>query len=397
VQLANDRALSGAIHPRAMSADPTTLETILRLAIVPGIGPARMAALLARFGSVERVLATPAAQIAALPGFGPEFARRVAGAGTAEGRERVRAALAVLDRVGARVVTQDDALYPASFRALPDPPLVLYVLGDLHLLSEAAIAVVGTRAPTDYGCRVAARLAGELARAGYGIASGMAKGIDAVAQSAALDAGGTTVGVLGHGIDRIYPPENQRLFHRVRERGLLISELPPGEEPMAGNFPRRNRLIAALSAGVLVVEMGERSGARHTVEYALELGREVFAIPGPIGSAVSVGTNQLLKEGARLVTSTQDILEELHGVGVVPPAAGRAAAADVRADAPRAAPADLAPEEARVFGLLADDPRHVDELATAAGMAPHVALTALLGLELRDLAESLPGKQFRLR
>jgi DNA processing protein len=256
---------------------------------------------------------------------------------------------------------------------------------------------VGTRAPTDYGRKVAARLAYELARAGYGIASGMAKGIDAMAQSAALDAGGTTVGVLGHGIDRVYPPENQRLFHRVRERGLLISELPPGEDPLAGNFPRRNRLIAALSAGVLVVEMGEKSGARHTVEYALELGREVFAVPGPIGSAVSVGTNQLLKEGARLVTSAQDILEELHGVGVVPVGGGGTAAVDARPDAPHVAPADLAPEEARVFGLLADDPRHVDDLATAAGMAPHVALTALLGLELRELAESLPGKQFRLR
>jgi DNA processing protein len=380
-----------------MSADRTALETVLRLAIVPGIGPARMAVLLARFGSVERVLAASAAQIAAVPGFGQEFARRIAAAGTAEGRERARTALGVLDRIGARVVMQEDAAYPASFRALPDPPFVLYAMGDVHLFSEPAIAVVGTRAPTDYGCKVAGRLAYELARAGYGIASGMAKGIDAVAQSAALDAGGTTVGVLGHGIDRIYPPENQRLFHRVAERGLLISELPPGEEPLAGNFPRRNRLIAALSAGVLVVEMGEKSGARHTVEYALELGREVFAVPGPIGSVASVGTNQLLKEGARLVTSTQDILEELHGVGVVPMTAGRAAAGDAHPEEARPVPADLAPEEARVFGLLADDPRHVDELAAAAAMAPHVTLTALLGLELRELAESLPGKQFRLR
>ncbi|HEV3052737.1 MAG TPA: DNA-processing protein DprA, partial [Longimicrobium sp.] len=167
------------------------------------------------------------------------------------------------------------------------------------------------------------------------------------------------------------------------------------------------RLIAALSAGVLVVEMGEKSGARHTVDFALELGREVFAVPGPIGSAVSVGTNQLLKEGARLVTSSQDILEELHGVGVVPatraPIAPVAAATTVEArageprGAPRTAPADLAPDEARLFGVLADDPRHVDDLAAAAGMTVNVALAALLGLELRDLAESLPGKQFRRR
>ncbi|HEY0020650.1 MAG TPA: DNA-processing protein DprA [Longimicrobium sp.] len=376
---------------------PDTLETLLRLAIVPGMGPARTAMLLARFGSVERVLGASAAQIAEVPGFGREYARRVAMAGTAQGRDRARAALDVLARVGARVVTQADAEYPQAFRALADPPFVLYALGDVHLMSEPAIGIVGTRDPTDYGRRVASRLAYELARAGYGIASGMAKGIDAVAQAAALDAGGATVGVLGHGIDKVYPPENQRLFHRVRERGLLISEMAPGDEPLAGNFPRRNRLIAALSEGVLVVEMGEKSGARHTVEFALELGKEVFAVPGQIGSAASAGTNQLLKEGARLVTSAQDILEELHGVGRVPAALGAPAPVEPAAPASRQPPADLAPDEARVFGLLGDDPRHVDDLAAAAGITTSVALGALLGLELRELAESLPGKQFRLR
>ncbi|MBW3570826.1 MAG: DNA-processing protein DprA [Gemmatimonadetes bacterium] len=385
------------------TTDHTTIETLLRLAIVPGMGPARTTALLARFGSVERVLGAPAAQIAEVPGFGREFARRVAAAGTGEGLRRARAAVDALDRVGATVVTQADPVYPQSFRTLADPPFVLYALGDVHLMAQPAIGIVGTRAPTDYGRRVASRLAYELARAGYGVASGMAKGIDAVAQTAALDAGGATVGVLGHGVDRIYPQDNERLFHRVRERGLLISELAPGEEPLAGNFPRRNRLIAALSSGVLVVEMGEKSGARHTVEFALELGKEVFAVPGEIGSAASAGTNQLLKEGARLVTSARDILEELHGVGVAPHAlAGRAAAADASGPAaavlmPRTPPADLAPDEARVYGLLAEEARHVDDLAAAAGMPTNLTLAALLGLELRELAESLPGKQFRLR
>lgn len=385
-----------------MPTDQTTLETLLRLAIVPGMGPARTTALLARFGSVERVLGAGTAQIAEVPGFGREFARRVAQAGTSVGLERARAALRTLDRVGARVVTQEDAVYPQAFRALADPPFVLYAIGDVHLMSEPAIAVVGTRAPTDYGRGVAGRLAYELARAGYGITSGMAKGIDAAAQAAALDAGGATVGVLGHGIDRVYPPENERLFRRVRERGLLISEMAPGEEPLAGNFPRRNRLISALSAGVLVVEMGHKSGARHTVEYALEMGKEVFAVPGQIGSAMSAGTNQLLKEGARLVTCARDILEELHGVGVTPHALAGRAPAEAPAPTPTVAsapvaPPDLGPDEARVFGLLAEGPRHVDDLAMAAGMATNVTLAALLGLELRDLAESLPGKQFRLR
>lgn len=380
-----------------MSRDLRQLETLLRLAIVPGIGPARLSALLARFGGAERVLAASPGQVAEVPGFGREFARRVASAGTPEGLSRARAALKALRRAGAVALTSDDAEYPSAFRSLPDPPVVLYALGDVHLLNDPGVGIVGTRTPTDYGCRTAAGLSRELTRAGYTIVSGMARGIDAVAQAAALDAGGATVGVLGHGVDRVYPPDNRQLFARVRERGLLISELPPGEEPVAGNFPRRNRLIAALSAGVLVVEMGEKSGARHTVDYALELGREVFAVPGPIGSPSSVGTNQLLKDGARLVTSARDILEELQGVGLPPrPSSSQPSAADP--DLPsRVPPADLAPDEARVFAQLDEEPRHVDELAAAAGLATSAALTALLGLELRELAEALPGKQFRLR
>jgi DNA processing protein len=227
----------------------------------------------------------------------------------------------------------------------------------------------------------------------------MAKGIDAAAHAAALEAGGATVGVLGHGIDRVYPPENALLFEKVRRSGLLLTELAPGEEPLAGNFPRRNRLIAALSLGILVVEMGEKSGAQHTVTYALEQGKDVFAVPGPIGTPTSAGTNQLLKDGARLVTSARDILEELQGVGAVRPLASdrSADAAPVFDDTPPPPPADLAPEEAKVLAALAADPRHVDEIAAATELAPSNVLAALLGLELRDLAESLPGKQFRRR
>jgi DNA processing protein len=227
----------------------------------------------------------------------------------------------------------------------------------------------------------------------------MAKGIDAAAHAAALDAGGSTIGILGHGIDRIYPPENRDLFRRVRQDGLLLSEMAPGEDPNAGNFPRRNRLIAALSLGVLVVEMGSKSGAQHTVTYALEQGREVFAVPGQIGSPMSEGTNQLLKDGARLVTSANDILEELRGVGhaavsPVPLAATASTSPSVDAPAP-APPSDLAPDEAKVFGALTADAKHVDDLAAAADLAPSNVLAALLGLELRGLVESLPGKQFR--
>jgi len=365
------------------------LEPLLRLAVVPKVGPGRMGTLLAHFGSPERVLGATAAELARLPGFGPEMARRVVEAGTSVGGERAREAAYRMERVGAVAITPDDAEYPASFRALPDPPFLLFACGRLELLATAGIGVVGTREPTPYGRQAAASLSAELARAGYTIVSGMAKGIDAAAHAAALEAGGATVGVLGQGIDRVYPPENGRLFARVRDSGLLLTEMAPGEDPNAGNFPRRNRLIAALSAGVLVVEMGERSGARHTVEYALELGREVFAVPGQIGSAASAGTNQLLKEGARLVTSALDVLEELRGVGAVTPLA------TAPAPPPAPEPPRLDAEEARVFTALAAEPRHVDELAAHTGLEARSVLAALLGLEMRELCEALPGKHFR--
>jgi DNA processing protein len=382
-----------------MPLAPAALEPLLRLAVVPGIGPARLGALLARFGSAERVMAASPDEVAALPGFGPELVRRVGSAGTDAGRERAKIALEMLRRAEAVAITPDDLAYPDAFRALPDPPFLLFASGDLDLLAAPGVGVVGTRSPTEYGRRATASLVGEMARAGYCIVSGMAKGIDAAAHAAALEAGGTTVGVLGHGIDRVYPPENEQLFARVRQSGLLVTELPPGEEPLAGNFPRRNRLIAALSLGVLVVEMGEKSGAQHTVTYALEQGKDVFAVPGPIGTPTSAGTNQLLKDGARLVTSARDILEELQGVGAVRPLSSTrsADAAPVFDDTPPPPPSDLAPEEAKVFAALSPDPRHVDELAVATELAPSNVLAALLGLELRDLAESLPGKQFRRR
>ncbi|HET7461521.1 MAG TPA: DNA-processing protein DprA [Longimicrobium sp.] len=370
------------------------LEPVLRLAIVDGIGPARLSSLLARFGAPERVLGASAEELAAVPGFGRELVKRLRAAATEEGRQRARESMRTLQRAGAVAITPGDAAYPEAFRTLPDPPFLLFAIGNLDLLRAPGLGVVGTRLPTDYGRRITVKLTGELARAGLSIVSGMAKGIDAAAHAAALDAGGATVGVLGHGIDRVYPPENAGLFARVGERGLLLTELAPGEKPNAGNFPRRNRLIAALSLGVLVVEMGEKSGAQHTVTYALEQGKDVFAIPGPIGSPQSAGTNQLLKDGARLVTSSADILEELRGVGhAFQPAGGPASSANIDVAPPP--PPDLVPDEAKVYAALAADPRHVDDLAQATGMAPSKVLAALLGLELRELVESLPGKQYR--
>jgi DNA processing protein len=381
---------------------PGALEPLLRLASLPGIGPARLGALIAAFGSAERVLGATAAELSRVPGVGRETLRRLATASSPEARERARRGLAALERLGAVALTPADLAYPESFRQLGDAPFLLFASGDLALLEAPGVALVGTRQPTEYGRATAASLAAELGRAGYTIVSGMARGIDTAAHEAALDAGAGTIGVLGNGIDVVYPGESRRLFARMRAQGLLLSEFVPGEQPLAGNFPRRNRLIAALSRGVVVVEMGTKSGAQHTVTFALEQGREVFAVPGPIGSEVSAGTNQLIKEGARVVTSAADVLEELEGVGhTAPRPTVRAQPAESRPvtspPLPAGRPADLAPDEAAIYdALAASGERHLDELTTSVGLAAPALFTALLGLELRGAIESLPGKRFRI-
>lgn len=373
--------------PLARSA----LESMLRLALVPGIGPGRLAALINHFGTADRVLGASLADLVRVPKVGREMVQRVQAASTPAAGLRAQTAARAMERVGAVAMTLDDSAYPEGFRILFDPPFLVFAAGRIELLQHPGIGIVGTRQPTAYGQNAAASLSGELARAGYVVVSGMAKGIDSTAHAAALDADGLTTGVLGHGIDQVYPAENRALFERVRSRGVLVTEFPPGERPRPGNFPRRNRLIAALAAGVLVVEMGERSGAQHTVTYALEQGKEVFAVPGPIGASTSAGTNQLLKEGARLVTSVDDVLEELGGVT----RATSASSPGPRMESSKPAPLGLNPAEVAVFEVLGPDARHVDDLAATAGMSTGAVLTALLCLELSGAAESLPGKRFR--
>lgn len=380
-----------------MPLAPSALEPVLRVAIVEGIGPTRLAALMKRFGSAERILAARADELMAVEKLGRVLVGRLRAAATPEGLERARTAMAVMKKADAVALTPDDAAYPDAFRKLDDAPYLLFAVGNLDLLATEGLAVVGTRAPSHYGLATTTKLVEAVAKEGLTIVSGMARGIDAAAHATALAAGGGTVGVLGNGIEQAYPPENARLFEKVREKGLLITEFAPGEQPNAGNFPRRNRLIAALSLAVLVVEMGEKSGARHTVDYALAQGKDVYAVPGPISSDVSAGTNLLLKDGATLVTSARDILEGIRGVGraftrtLVPEAAPAVPVA------PPSPPPDLAPDESAVFAALAAEARHVDELSAASGLASSSVLAALLGLELRDLAVSLPGKQYRLR
>lgn len=367
------------------------LEPLLRLSLVQGVGPRRMRLLVEHYGTAERALSAAPRELAMLPGLGPAVAEAIARASRSSAAAATRRAMAGVRRARAVGLTPDDPLYPDAFRTVHEPPFLLFAAGSLELLRRSSVAMVGTRSPTPYGRATTEELASGLAARGYAVVSGMARGIDSVAHTAALDRGGMTIGVLGHGIDVVYPPESRRLFDRVRERGLLLSEFSPGESPRAGNFPRRNRLIAALSAGVVVVEMSLRSGAQHTVNFALDLGREVMAVPGPVGSPQSEGTNRLIREGARPVTNVEEVVEELEGVG-------QAVSPSPLAAAREAPPLPLLdPRQAAVLAALGREPRHVDTIARETGSATGALLSALLDLELLGMAEALPGMHFRRR
>ena len=368
---------------------------MLRLALVQGVGPQRLAALIEAFGSAERALDAPVRAVGALPGFGSSLVGRIKAARDPAQGSAARAAIATLRSVGAFVITRQSALYPPAFTHLPDAPYLLFAAGDPELLKLPGIAVVGTREPTPYGRAVAEELSAELGVAGFSIISGLARGIDSAAHLGALRSGCSTVAVLGNGIEQVYPWESRRLRDQIREKGLILTEYPPGETPKPGNFPRRNRLITALSEAVLVVEMGIHSGAQHTVGYALEQGKEVLAIPGSINSPASAGTNQLIKEGARLVTSAADVIEELRGVGrssVRPSSPSTAGPAELRSSALQL----LSPGEQKLMRSLSPDPAHVDEIARDAGETTAAILTTLLHLEMRGLVSALPGKRYCL-
>ena len=279
--------------------------------------------------------------------------------------------------------------YPAYLSQIYDPPPMLFVRGDVESLNTPCFAIVGTREPTLNGVNAARELASSLAAAGLTIVSGLARGIDSTAHQAALDTGGRTIAVLGCGADIIYPPENVKLAGRICERGCLISEYPIGTPPEARNFPRRNRLISGLSRGVLVVEAGLKSGALLTAGYAVDQDREVFAVPGDPVRPLSEGVNTLIQQGAKLVKSVRDILEEL---GVTP-----AAALSGSADGPQEVlKPSLSSEERRVFESLGREALHVDELAEKLGMDVSQLLGILLRLVMKQLVREYPGKLYSL-
>jgi len=361
----------------------------LRLHLTNGIGPRLFAALLEHFGSARAAGEASAAALAEVPGIGTQTAGKI--------REAIAQvdAQAELDRAtaaGVRVIVRGDAEYPVALTYLFDAPVALYVKGTLVREDAQAIGIVGMRKCSLYGEEQAQRLAGGLARSGFTIVSGLARGIDTAAHKAALAAGGRTIAVLGNGLAQVYPPENARLAVAVTECGALLSEFPMATDPRAENFPRRNRILAALALGIIVVEAGKQSGSLITARLAAELGKEVFAVPNRVDAPGASGVHALIRDGAKLVESVADVLDELPNLGVKP-AAGEEAAAE----ATLALKVKLSPEEARLIEVMDGEPLGVDALASRAGIEARKVSGALTLLELKGLVRALPGGRFMKR
>ncbi len=352
----------------------------LVLRAVRGVGDRGFKALVDALGTPGAVLGAGASELRERCAVTPELARAVARA--EEHRPWARAQVARARRMGVRLVPYGSPDYPALLRTLPDPPAVLYVAGSIAACAPPAVAVVGSRKATEHGCRFAFRLARDLVSRGVAVVSGMARGIDSAAHRGALEGGGPTVAVFGSGID-VLSWGKVDLARRIRRRGALLSELPFGSPPLAHHFPRRNRIISGLSLGVVVVEAAEGSGSLITAGCALDQGREVFAVPGIPGSGSTRGTHGLLRQGAKLVESVEDVLEELPPVaGVpVPPAGGPE-------------PAPPRPGLRSLFDALGARPLHIDELAARSGLAPGEAAAGLMELALAGYAEEWPGKRY---
>jgi DNA processing protein len=363
------------------SAITPDLRDLLALHLLPGLGPRLTAALLQRFGSAGAILRAGAAQLREVPHIGPKLSEDLC---QAMRSLDVDSELALLDKYGVHLRRLGTPEYPARLGEIFDAPHLLYVRGTLMPTDAKAIALVGSRQYTGYGRRAAERLATDLARAGYVIVSGLARGIDGIAHRAALQAGGRTLAVLAGGLSRIYPPEHAGLADEVAAAGALLSEAPMKQEPLAGMFPARNRIISGLSQGVVIIEAAEKSGALITASHAAEQGRTVFAVPGPIDSPASAGTNALIREGAVLVRGAEDVIEELEGI--------RAPAAP--APRPIAPPPELDEVQRRLWEFLGEGPRHLDEMAQRLGLPVPQLSGTLLTLEMKKVVRRLPGNRY---
>jgi DNA processing protein len=361
----------------------------LALRAVNGVGLVLFQRLLQVFGAPAAVFKAPAGELRAIRGVSPDIAQAIR---SFRDWDKVERQIARLEAHGAEILTQADPRFPARLKEIPYPPPYLFVKGRLEAPDGPVVAIVGTRAASYYGLKAARRLARDLASRGVTVVSGLARGIDTAAHQGAVEGGGRTWAVLGCGLDQVYPPENRELYLRIAEQGALISEFPLGAPPEAKNFPIRNRVISGLSQAVVVVEAGEKSGTHITVQYALDQGREVMAVPGPVDAPTSLGPHRLIQQGAKLVRDAQDIVTELPA----PRAAGKRQAGTSAEERAEAAPPGYFKVDDPILPFLGAEPVQLDELVQLSRLPAPEVMSRLTMLELQGLVRELPGKCFVL-
>ncbi len=351
--------------------------------MVPGIGAARLRALVNHFGNPESVFTASEKELAAVDGIDRGLAGKILSRQDFE--QEIQLQLSRLNKWEARLVTFWDKEYPENLKKIYDPPVMLFVRGSLAVTDKYSVSIVGTRAPTSYGKHMAEKFANALSNQGLTIVSGLARGVDTVAHTTTVRAGGRTIAVLGSGVDVIYPSENRKLAEQILMGGAIVSEYYMGSKPDAVNFPRRNRIISGISLGTILIETDINGGAMITAGTALDQNREVFAVPGPVSEKKSRGTNRLIKEGrAKLVEDVTDVLDELR-YKLKP---------ILRSQPPSQPRVQLTIFEQKVFDLLGEEPEHIDALGERCGMAISDLLVQLLSLELKGIVKQLPGKYF---
>ena len=366
---------------------PSSLRAHVRLACVPGIGSRMRKVLLAHFGSAEAIFSASPEEILGVGRAGKKLASLIA---DETFRDEADDVIALCRRRSVGIVLEGDAGYPPLLSRIDDPPGLLFVRGEILPRDALAVAIVGARHATAYGLKIAEQLAGSLARAGYTVVSGLARGIDAAAHRGAMAAGGRTVAVLGSGVLSVYPPEHETLAEEVVAHGAVVSECPPQALPFAGAFPQRNRIVSGMCLGTVVVQASDRSGALITARLAGEQGREVFALPGPIDCRMSKGCHELIRDGAKLVGGVDDILEELGPLF-------ETAVSPAGEPAPRPTDAVLEGGEREVFDAIGEGDISIDQVVDATGLPAAEVLASVSMLEVRRLVRRLAGNRITRR
>ncbi len=363
-----------------------TLAHLKLLLNIDGIGPQKIFSLLNRFKDFESVVNARYENLIRTEGISSVLGSKILASKKEliNTKEKLEKEINYLENLGGELITYWDDTYPDLLKKIYFPPLIIYSLGKFSEEDKFTVGIVGTRQPTSYGKMMAEKFSRELAEKKITVASGLARGIDSIAHTSTIKAGGRTIAVIGSGLDVIYPPENKKLFQQISENGVIISEFEPGTKPDAQNFPRRNRIISGISLGTLVIETKINGGAMQTAAYALDQNREIFSVPGNITSHQSEGPNRLIQRGeAKLVNNVDDILIELK-IKLKP---------EIGKNIPKPS-AELNLFEEKIYNVLSDEPKQIDDIASNASLSTSDCLVNLLTLEFKGMIRQLPGKMF---